>query len=192
MYNIECYEFNKDGVNMDDMKDWLSTLNDLNSHIDDFDVKEKPARKLDLFNDILPALDNRNKEYYGKLMEEQKKEAGMWLLMRWMSSAKSNPEHHIMMVNDLVNHNFNNLQKHPELQWKLLAICGAGKRQLHLWIHPPKGLKKNKLEELILKDNPSMSDFELEIYRAINSENDFIEYLASKGLDDKAIIDILK
>ena len=36
------------------------------------------------------------------------------------------------MVNELVNKNFEEVYKHPELQWLLMSMCGTGKIELIL------------------------------------------------------------
>lgn len=112
--------------------------------------------------------------------------------MRFMSSSQSLPEHHLTMVNDLVNNNFNALSNHKELQWKLLSLCGTMKKQYHPWIPPPKGLKKNKLEETLVKFFPLLKDDDLEMLININSREDLENFLKDNGYDDKNIKELLK
>lgn len=140
----------------------------------------------------LSAMDFSNKDFYKGLTDEQKKEMSVWVLMRFMSSSQAMPEHHIMMVNDLVNHNFNNLAKHQELQWKLLALCGTKKKQYHAWIAPPKGVKKNKLEEAVLVHYPLMRSDELELFMKINTKEDLAAFFKDNGYDDKQIKELFK
>lgn len=151
--------------------------------------KKKSTLTLDM---ELPAMDFCNKNFYHDLSEEHKKEIGLWILMRFMSSSQNMPEHHLMMVNDLVNHNFNNLAKHPELQWKLLALCGTGRKQYHPWIPPPKGIKKNKLQEAILQFYPLIRDTELDLLMQINTNEDWTQFFKENGFDDKIIRELLK
>lgn len=184
-----------------DLKDWLGSVSSQSLTDDD----AAPAAKgylIDMFRESLPALDMGDRKFYSKKTADQKKEIekSMWILMRFMSSSKSLPEHHIMMVNDLVNVDFNILVKkaregkdgHPELQWMLLALCGSGRKQFHEKIPAPKGLKKNKLEEAILTHYPLLKDSDLELLLSINSESDFGQFFKENGYDEKTIKEILK
>jgi len=175
-----------------ELETWMSGFYELNP---DAVVVEEVAKKkkstLSLTAE-LPAMDYGNMSFYKDLSDEHKKEISIWVLMRFMSSSQANSEHHLMMVNDLVNHNFNSLSKHPELQWKLLALCGTKKKQYHPWIPPPKGIKKNKKEEAILAIYPLLKDSDLELLLQINSNEELALFFKDNGLDDKAIKEILK
>src|ERR1700756_3326032 len=139
----------------DSVEDWMSNFFELNSDaIQEEEVKKKKKESTLTLQMELPAMDFRDMNFYANLSDEHKKEISLWLLMRYMSSSQNNTEYHLMMVNDMVNHNFSSLSKHPELQWKLLAMCGTKRKQFHPWIAPPKGIKKNKLEEAILQFRP--------------------------------------
>ncbi len=176
------------------MGDWVNQFFDLNPDAVRHEAEtktKKPASTLTLAME-LPAMDLRDKEFYTNLSEEHKKEISLWLLMRYMSSSQGDAEHHIMMVNDIVNSNFSVISKHPELQWKLLALCGTGKKQFHPWIPPPRGVKKNKLEQALSDLNPLMKSDELELFQRINTKEDFEEYFRDNGYDDKAIKELLK
>lgn len=179
---------------LNNMQDWLSGFYELNPDAKEEEVVEKVKKKASTLTLAveLPAMDYCNKNFYRDLSEEHKKEIGIWVLMRFMSSSQGDAEHHIMMVNDLVNHNFNALSKHPELQWKLLAMCGTNKKQFHPWIPPPKGAKKNKIEEAVLAYFPLIKDEDLEMLLSINTQDDLTTMFKENGLDDKAIKEIFK
>ena len=178
------------------MSTWIDEFYKLNPHASGSSVEAeetKKEHKLDLFKVILPALDRRDTNFYENASEEHKKELGkqVWTLTRWMSSAKSNAEHHLLIVNDLVNKNSSDLKRHPELQWKLLALCGVGKSQMHQWIAPPKGIKKNKVEEAVLKIYPLLKNDDLELLLKVNSDEDLTELFKGAGLSDKEIKELL-
>jgi hypothetical protein len=182
------------------MQDWLSGFNELN-HIAEEEVKSKEYL-VDMFRESLPALDMQDKLFYRCKNIDQRREIekSMWILMRFMSSSKSIPEHHLLMVNDLVNTNFNLLVKkardgkegHAELQWMLLSMCGSGKKQYHERIPSPKGLRKNKLEETMLTHFPLMKDSDLEFLLKLNSRDDLEEFFKANGYADKDIKELLK
>ena len=172
---------------------WLEDFVELNPDaIKEEEPKKKKKESTLSLQAELPAMDFRNKNFYRDLSDEHKKEISLWVLMRFMSSCQGMPEHHLMTVNDLVNNNFSNLSKHPELQWKLLSLCGTGKKQYHPWIPPPKGIKKNKLEAEILIHYPLLRDDELEMLIKINTKEDFEQFFIEMGYDNKTIKELLK
>lgn len=173
--------------------DWLTGFFEMNPDAVEI-VEEKLKKKASTLTlDMeLPAMDLRNMNFYNDLSPEHKKEIGLWLLMRFMSSSQGDAEHHIMMVNDLVNNNFNTLSKHPELQWKLLAMCGTGKKQYHPWIAPGKGVKKNRIEEALMTHFPLMKDSDLEMLLQINTRDDLQQFFKDNAYDDKTIKELFK
>jgi len=173
--------------------DWLSGFFEMNPDAVEI-VEEKPKKKASTLTlDMeLPAMDFCNKHFYRDLSAEHKKEIGIWLLMRFMSSSQGDAEHHIMLVNDIVNKNFNALSKHPELQWMLLSLCGTGKKQYHPWIPPPKGIKKNKIESAIMDIYPLLKDSDLELLLQLNTREELEQLFKDNGLDDKTIKEIFK
>jgi len=177
---------------MENINDWLQELYELNQNTDDIQsTKKSTGRTLNLA-DVLSAIDYRKKDYYEKLTVDQKKEFIPYVIMRYISSSNANSEHYILMVNDIVNANFNALSKHPGLQWKLLTLCGLNKKQYRPWIAPPKGLKKNKLEQEIIKLKPLIKDSDLDLLLTINTKEDFKHFFKDNGYGDKEIAELLK
>jgi hypothetical protein len=96
-------------------------------------VKKAKEKLLDI-KDVLSNLDCNNYEYYNNLSDDEKKEISSFVLMRFLSSSSGNyPEHYLLCVNDIVNYNFSILNKHPNLMWMSLALCGIGSKQYHPW-----------------------------------------------------------
>lgn len=155
--------------------------------------KEKKTYALDLFKEIMPALDRRKTDYYSELTEEQQKGVHPLVLMRWMSAVDGrDAAYHIQMVNEFVNIGFWDLTKHPELQWKLLAICGSGKGQRHTWIPGSKKRTTNKLDRLILEHYPSLNDDELAIYKSKLTKDSLKQWMRDMGWPDDEIKPILE
>ena len=76
-------------------------------------------------NSVMLAIDKRDKDWYVNLTAEQKKAFSTWMMMRYASSAQGKSSmHYLFMVNELVNKNYEDMYKHPELQWLLLSLCG--------------------------------------------------------------------
>ena len=176
-----------------DIGNWIESFYELNpdANRDEDLSKTKKANTLPL-NLELSSMDMRDKDFYKNLSDVHKKEISLWVLMRYMSSCRGAAHHHLTMVNDLVNVDFNVISKHPELQWKLLAICGTNKKQFHDWIPPGKKAKKNRLEEALVTLNPLMKDDELALLQQINAREEFEEYFKANAFDDKTIKEIFK
>ena len=171
---------------------WIDEFYRLNPDAQEEEVvKGKKENILPLATELIN-MDMRNFDFYASLTDEQKKEISIWVLMRYMSSSGSKAVDHLLTVNDFVNHNFNDLSKHPELQWKLLAVCGTGKKQFHPWVPPPKGKKKNKLQTALSEIFPLLRTDELDLLSKINSKDEIKEFLIDRGLEEKQVKDILK
>lgn len=145
---------------------------------------------------MLRAIDTNDFDFYAKLSEDEKKAFSPWLAMRWASSAKgSSAYHYLLMVNDIVNVQFSSLKNHPELQWKLLAVCGIGKYQGdygHPWVPPGGKRKANKVQKFLQDAYPALSRDEIELWIAINTKDDIRRLAMDRGLDDKDIKELLK
>ena len=140
------------------------------------------------------AIDAKDRRWYDSLTQEEKGKLGMWLLMRYTSSAgeKMFQEHYLEWTNEVVNVHFNKIRKHPQLQWQLLQLVGLGKPTYHPWIAPGKAGKKNKLQKWVEENYPHLNDDEVDIFISVRSKEDFIELFEEYGLDKKQIKDILK
>lgn len=178
----------------DNVEDWIDNFFSLNPEATRHEspIKTKKKESTLSLSAELPAMDYKDMDFYKNLSEEHKKEISLWILMRYMSSSQQHAELHLTLVNDIVNVNFSTIAKHPELQWKLLALCGTGKKQYHPWIAPGKKKKKNKLEELLSELNPLMKDEDLALLQRINTLDDFTQYLRDNAYDDKTIKELLK
>jgi len=152
-------------------------------------TKREPAIPL---KEIMAALDKKDRGFYSRLTDEQKKAFVPWMMMRYASSAQGrNAAHYLFMVNELVNKNFSDVSKHPELQWLLMTAAGSGKVEFHPYIKPPNSRKKkDKISEFILDEYPHLRDDEIEMLLSINTKEDLVKLAQAHGYDDKSIKDI--
>ena len=184
--------------------DWLSGFHELNPDAalveEEVTIKEY---KNDLFADVLPALDKKNKNYYSTLTDAQKKEISIWQLTRWMSSVSSCYADQIYTVNETINKRSslfsskkteNSLEtgKHKELEWMLLAITGTGKKERHEWPGAPKGVKKSPLISALISHFPLMKDDDIELLLHLNTQVDLKMFFKDHGYDDKTIKELFK
>ena len=153
-------------------------------------AKKKPAIEL---KEVMSALDKRNRDWYANLTDEKRKAFSPWMMMRYASSVQGrNSAHYLLMVNDLVNKDFSSVSKHPELQWKLMSACGAGKVEFHPYIKPPSTKKKKtQLAQFVSDIYPHMKSDEVDLFISLNDRADFKQLMEAHGYDDKTIKDIL-
>ena len=142
--------------------------------------------------DVMAAIDKKDRLFYSRLNEEQKKAFSAWMMMRYCSSVQGrDAANYIYMTNELVNHQFMEVSKHPELQWLLLSACGVGKVQFHPYLKPPNSKKKkNKVFEFIYSIFPHMKSEDINELININTIEELKELAEAHGYDDKSIKDI--
>ena len=142
--------------------------------------------------EVMAALDKKDKGWYNRLTSEKKKAFSTWMMMRYASSVQGkDAAHYIYMTNELVNRDYSEVSKHPELQWLLLSACGVGKIQFHPYLKPPNAKKKkDKVSEFISSIHPHMKSEEIALLQEINSKDELKDYARSHGYDDKSIKDI--
>ena len=149
-------------------------------------------RTLDLFKQVLPALDTRSKTFFENLKNEQKKEFSPWLVQRYLSSAESANnaiiEHYLIMTNEIVNVNFSEV-KDPEMIWKLMSMVGIGKSLKHPYIAPStKRTYENAFKQWLFDNNHSINDQELDILFHSFTKETAKDLLEQFQVKDKKII----
>jgi hypothetical protein len=150
-------------------------------------------KHVDLFKDMIPAVDMGIKELWDAASEEGQKEikGDFWTLNRYISNVKSNnrelQEHYLLTTNEYYNKNWNDIQKHPKLVWQTLCRASheSKKAQFHEWI--PLKKEKNKKEEFLAELYPNMKRADIEALAAITTDKEIKQYCEGLGWDKKAI-----
>lgn len=152
-------------------------------------TKKQPAIAL---KDVMMAIDKKDRQFYNRLTDEQKKAFSAWMMMRYASSVQGrNAAHYVFMVNELVNKNFSDVSRHPELQWLLLSTAGSGKMEFHPYIKPPNSKKKkDKIGDFLSNIYPHFKNDEIELLISLNSKEELKQLAQAHGYDDKSIKDI--
>ena len=150
-------------------------------------------KHVDLFKDMIPAVDMGLKELWDAATEDGRKEikGDLWNLNRYISNVKSSnkelQEHYLLTVNEFYNKDWANIAKHPKLQWLTLCVCSheSKKAQFHEWL----GLKreKNKKEEFLAELFPNMKRADIETLASITTDKEIKQYCEGLGWDKKAI-----
>ena len=150
-------------------------------------------KHVDLFNDMIPAVDMGLKELWDAATDEGRKEikGDLWNLNRYISCVKTNnkelQEHYLLTVNEFYNKDWANISKHPKLQWLTLCMCSHEnkKTQFHEWI--PLKKEKNKKEEFLAELFPNMKRADIETLASITTDKEIKQYCEGLGWDKKAI-----
>jgi hypothetical protein len=150
-------------------------------------------KHVDLFKDMIPAVDMGIKELWDAATEDGRKEikGDFWNLNRYISVVKSNnrelQEHYVLTTNEFYNKHWANIQKHPKLVWQTLCLSSheSKKTQFHEWV--PLKKAKDKKEELLAELFPNMKRADIETLAAITTEKDIKQYCEGLGWDKKQI-----
>lgn len=150
-------------------------------------------RQLDLYKDVIPAIDQDGRDLWDLFNDEQKKEikGDFFVLNRYISSAKTSnrdtQEHFVEAVNEFYNKNWASMANHPKLQWLSLCICShpSKKEFFHEWI--PLKKEKNKKEALLSELFPNMKNADIETLAAITSDKEIKKYCEGLGWDKKQV-----
>jgi hypothetical protein len=153
-------------------------------------------KHVDLFKDIIPAVDLGVKELWDATTDEGRKEikGDFWNLNRYISSVKSNKreiqDHFVEMTNEIYNKNWATIQNHPKVVWMLLCLCSYGDGKTHFHEYIPLKKSKNKKEELLAQFFPTMKLSDVETLAAITTDKEIKEYCQDLGWDKKQIAEL--
>jgi len=150
-------------------------------------------KHVDLFKDMIPAVDMGIKELWDAATEEGRKEikGDFWTLNRYISNVKTSnrelQEHYVLTVNEYYNKNWADIQKHPKLVWQTLCLCSheSKKSHFHEWL--PLKKEKNKKEEFLADLFPNMKRADVETLAAIVTEKEIKKYCEELGWDKKQV-----
>ena len=147
------------------------------------------GRKIDLFRQVLPAIDRKDFDFYDKLTDEEKKQLKyqVFLYMRWGASLDVDDpilqHYYVASFNHIANKNFFSLYNHPKLQWLLVAASspklGTYRRK---WI----GKKKKKdpkddIKKSLASIYPTYKEDDLELLSNFVTKKELKEYVKNSG-----------
>ena len=143
-------------------------------------------------DNVLPAVDRKNLDWWETLNPSQQQKFPSWLYMRYCSSVQGPADlsrYYLMAINQRVNRNFNVIKKHKKLQYLLMTSASPGMgKQYHPYIQPPRqGKGVTKKRNLIAELFPFANQKEIDVILSCNSDDDIKDYLISLGWTDKDI-----
>lgn len=140
-------------------------------------------RKLEL-GSLLRAIDNHDGDWLAKQSDDVKKEFAPLVIQRFVATVDG-PDAPLMLVlvNERVNLHLFDLQRHPDLSYRLLASCGLGKPLKHQWLsgHRRK-TESNKAYNLLAKQYPEANDREISFLMSRHTKNSFADLLSECGI----------
>ena len=150
-------------------------------------------KHVDLFKDMIPAVDMGLKDLWEAAGDEGQKEikGDFWTLNRYISTVKSSnrelQEHFVLTVNEYYNKNWALIQKHPKLVWQTLCLASheSKKTYFHEWI--PLKKQKNKKEEFLAELFPNMKMSDIVALAQITSDKEIKAHCESLGWDKKQV-----
>jgi len=146
---------------------------------------------IDLFNDMMPAIDLGIKELWDASDENGQKDikGDLWNLNRYVSSVKGSRDKQelaVFKVNEYYNKNWAVLgANHPKLQWQLLCISGnTGKKEFHPWIKlDRKADSSSKTVQFLMKLYPDKKLDEVELIARISTKEEIKQLAKEHGYE---------
>ena len=139
----------------------------------------------------MAAFDRKDRDYYDKFTDEEKKKFSTYLMLRYGASVAGSSDlqaYYLMATNERVNKNFFDLNKHPKLQWLLCtSVSPAMGKQHHYWQGTKKKEGNNKAQKFLAKLYPTLKQDEIDLLAQINDKRDIERLARELGLDDKQI-----
>ena len=142
-------------------------------------------------NDEMAAYDRKDRAYYDNFTEEDRKKFSTYLMLRYGASVTGSSDlqaYYLLAVNERVNKNFFDLNKHTKLQWLCFTTVSPGMgRQSHYWQGTKKKEGNSKASKFLAKLYPNLREDELDVLVAINDTKSLKLLGQQLGMDDKTI-----
>ena len=141
----------------------------------------------------MAAYDRKDRDYYDKFTDEERKQFSTYLMLRYGASVGGNADlqaYYLMATNKYVNKHFFDLNKHTKLQRLMCTTVSPNMgNQFHYWLAAKKkeGKSTNKLRKVVAELYPNMKSDEMDMFMSMNTEKEIKEYCKELGWDDKRI-----
>ena len=145
--------------------------------------------KLSIQNEMAQ-FDLKNRGFYDKLTDEERKKFSNYLMIRWGSAVQGSSElqeFYLIATNERLNKNFFAINKHPKLQWLCATTVSPDMgTHRHQWITPKKkDAGSNEVKKALMELYPQMKLSDIEALAAITDKKELREYLREHGGTDK-------
>ena len=137
---------------------------------------------------LMRAVDSRDKQWYSKLTDDEKKMYSPYMTLKWTASVghkeRTVKEFYIEEANENLNKHLWTLSKnHKGLLWRLTAMCGSTFVLFHKWIYQKKTTTnpKSKMKEL-QEIFPTAKQKDLDVLDITMSNKEFTELKKQHGI----------
>jgi len=141
----------------------------------------------------MAAFDCKDRAYYDKFTDEQRKKFSTYLMLRYGASVTGDitlQSYYLMATNQRVNKHFFDLNRHPKLQWLMCTSVSPGMgNKYHYWLPAKKkvGASTNKLIKFVREIWPNLKEDELEMIITLNDKKELKQLAKEHGWNDKQI-----
>ena len=143
----------------------------------------------------MAAFDRKDRAYYDKFTDEQKKKFSTYLMLKYGANVSGNKdfqEWYLRATNERVNKHFFDINKHTKLQWLTCTTVSPNMgNQFHYWLKAKKKEGDNKSQKFLAKIYPNMKSDEIDLLAKLNDKRDLRDMARELGYDDKRIKDEL-
>ena len=142
----------------------------------------------------MAAFDRKDRDYYDKFTDEEKKQFSTYLMLRYGASVGGNQDlqaYYLMATNKYVNKYFFDLNKHTKLQWLMCtAVSPNMGKQYHYWLGAKKKEGKSassKVRKFVAELYPTMKSDEMDLLLQFTTPKELKTLAKEHGWDDKRI-----
>ncbi len=145
--------------------------------------------KLNIANEM-KMFDQKVRDFYGDLTDEERKKFSNYLMIRWGSSVQGSrelQEFYVIATNERLNKHFFSVSKHPKLQWLMATSVSPGMgAHRHQWIAPKKKESaNNEVKKALVEMYPTMKMSDIELLSQLVTKKELKEFQRDHGGVDK-------
>ncbi len=145
--------------------------------------------KLSIQNEMAQ-FDNKNRDFYDSLTDEERKKFSNYLMIRWGSSVHGSrdlQEFYLISTNERLNKHFFSINRHPRLQWLCATAVSPGLgSQRHQWIAPKKKeTGSNEIKKTLMDLYPTMKMSDIDALSRMITKKELQEHLREHGRDNR-------
>ena len=130
--------------------------------------------------------DEKDRDFYDSLTDEERKKFSNYLMIRWGSSVHGSrelQEFYVVATNERLNKHFYAVNRHPRLQWLMATSVSPGMGvHRHQWIAPKKKESgSSEVKKTLMQLYPTMKLSDIETLAAITDPKELKEHLKNMG-----------
>jgi len=130
--------------------------------------------------------DEKDRDFYDSLTDEERKKFSNYLMIRWGSSVHGSrelQEFYVVATNERLNKHFYAVNRHPKLQWLMSTSVSPGMGvHRHQWIAPKKKESgSSEVKKTLMQLYPNMKISDIETLAAITDSKELKEHLKHMG-----------